>query len=311
MPERGDRVAWVFPGQGSQEVGMGRDLAEASPAARRVLETADAVLDYPLSRLCFEGPEDTLRQTAHAQPAIFAVSLACLEAARELGGLPEEDPAFVAGHSLGEYTALVAAHALDLEEGLRLVQERGRLMQEAAEAKPGTMAALIGLDDADVAELCRVTGAELCNLNSPGQVVIGGPVEAVEATMAVARERGAQRAVRLKVSGAFHTSLTAPAAQGMARAVAEASLRDPAIPVVVNGTGLPAPSASDIREELVYQLTHPVRWRESVEFMAGAGVSGFVEIGPGRVLSGLIRRIVPGASMRTIGDAVSAQPQRS
>jgi len=311
MPERGDRVAWVFPGQGSQEVGMGRDLAEASPAARRVLETADAVLGYPLSRLCFEGPEDTLRQTAYAQPAIFTTSLACLEAARELGGLSEEHPAFVAGHSLGEYTALVAAGALDLEMGLRLVQERGRLMQEAAEANPGTMAALIGLDDADVAELCTATGAELCNLNSPGQVVIGGPVEVVEAAVAAARERGAQRAVRLNVSGAFHTSLTAPAAQGMARAAAEAPLRDPAIPVVVNGTGLPAHSASDIREELVYQLTHPVRWRESVEFMAGAGVSGFVEIGPGRVLSGLIRRTVPGASVRTIGDAASARAQQS
>ena len=311
MPERGDRVAWVFPGQGSQEVGMGRDLAEASRIARRVLETADAVLGYPLSRLCSEGPDDTLRQTAYAQPAIFAVSLACLEAARELGSLSDEHPAFVAGHSLGEYTALVAARALDLEEGLRLVQERGRLMQEAAEANPGTMAALIGLDDADVAELCTSTGAELCNLNSPGQVVIGGSVEVVEAAMVAARERGAQRAVRLKVSGAFHTSLTAPAAQGMARAVADASLRDPAIPVVVNGTGLPAPSASDIREELVYQLTHPVRWRESVEFMAGAGVCDFVEIGPGRVLSGLIRRIVPGASVRTISDAVSARAQRS
>ncbi|GAG24938.1 unnamed protein product, partial [marine sediment metagenome] len=256
-------------------------------------------------------PEDTLRQTAYAQAAIFTISLACLEAARELGGLSEEHPAFVAGHSLGEYTALVAAGALDLEEGLRLVQERGRLMQEAAEANPGTMAALIGLDDADVAELCTATGAELCNLNSPGQVVIGGPVEVVEAAVAAARERGAQRAVHLNVSGAFHTSLTAPAAQGMARAAAEAVLRDPTIPVVVNGTGLPAHSASDIREELVYQLTHPVRWRESVEFMAGAGVSGFVEIGPGRVLSGLIRRTVPGASVRTIGDAASARAQQS
>jgi [acyl-carrier-protein] S-malonyltransferase len=166
------------------------------------------------------------------------------------------------------------------------------------------------LDDADVAELCTATGAELCNLNSPGQVVIGGSVEVVEAAVAAARERGAQRAVPLKVSGAFHTSLMAPAAQGMARAVAEATLREPAIPVVVNGTGLPAASAADVRGELVYQLTHPVRWRESVEFMAGGGVSRFVEIGPGRVLSGLIRRIVPGATVRAIGDAVSARAQR-
>jgi [acyl-carrier-protein] S-malonyltransferase len=310
MPERDARVAWVFPGQGSQEVGMGRDLAGASPAARRVLETADAVLDYPLSRLCFEGPEDALRQTVYAQPAIFTVSLACLEAARELGGLSNEHPAFVAGHSLGEYTALVAAGVLDLEDGLRLVQERGRLTQEAGEANPGALAAIIGLDDADVAELCTVTGADLCNLNSPGQIVIGGAVEVVEAAVAAARERGARRAVVLNVNGAFHTSLMAPAAQGMARAVAEVAMRDPAIPVVVNGTGLPAASVSDIQEELVYQLTHPVRWRESVEFMAGEGVSGFVEIGPGRVLSGLIRRIVPGVSVRAIGDAVSARAQQ-
>lgn len=311
MPEQQNAVAWLFPGQGSQQVGMGRDLAEASSAARRVFDTADAVLGYPLSRLCFEGPEDILVQTLHAQPAIFAASLACLEAARQLGGLSDEVPAFVAGHSLGEYSALVAAHALDLEEGLRLVQERGRLTQEVGEAQPGALAAIIGLEQAQVQELCEVTGAEICNLNAPGQVVIGGPLEIVESAVEVARERGARRAIRLNVSGAFHTSLMAPAVEGMARAVAGTALRDPVVPVLANGTALPLRSASEVREELVYHLTHPVRWQASVEFMANAGVGEFVEIGPGRVLSGLGRRIVPEARLHNIDAVASARGERS
>lgn len=311
MPEQQSAVAWLFPGQGSQQVGMGRDLAEASPAARRVFDTANAVLGYPLSRLCFEGPEDTLLQTVHAQPAIFTASLACLEAARELGGLPDGLPAFVAGHSLGEYTALVAAHALDLEEGLRLVQERGRLMQEVGETNPGALAAIIGLEQAQVQELCETTGAEICNLNAPGQVVIGGPLETVESAMEAARERGARRAIRLNVSGAFHTSLMTPAVEGMARAVAGAALRDPMVPLLANGTALPLRTAAEVREELVYQLTHPVQWQASVEFIANAGIGEFVEIGPGRVLSGLVRRIVPGARLRNIDGLASARGERS
>jgi [acyl-carrier-protein] S-malonyltransferase len=311
VAERQSASAWLFPGQGSQQVGMGRDLAEDSPAARHVFDSADAVLGYPLSRLCFEGPEDTLVQTVYAQPAIFAASLACLEAARQLGGLPDELPAFVAGHSLGEYAALVAARALDLEQGLRLVQQRGRLMQQAGEINPGTLAAIIGLEQKPVQELCEATGAQICNLNAPGQVVIGGPVQTVESAMKAARERGARRAVRLNVSGAFHTSLMAPAVEGMASAVDGAALRDPLVPVLANGTASPLRTAAEVSEELVYQLTHPVRWQASVELMANAGVRGFVEVGPGRVLSGLVRRIVPAATLGNIDDLASARGERS
>jgi [acyl-carrier-protein] S-malonyltransferase len=311
MTEPQHAVAWLFPGQGSQHVSMGRDVAEASPAARRVFDTADAVLAYPLSQLCFDGPEDTLLQTVHAQPAIFTTSLACLEAAQEPGGLSDELPAFVAGHSLGEYSALVAARALDLEQGLRLVQERGRLMQEAGETNPGTLAAVIGLEEQQVRELCEATGAQICNLNAPGQVVLGGPLETVESAMEAARERGARRAVRLNVSGAFHTSLMTPAVEDMAHAVAKAVLRDPVVPVLANGSALPLRTSAEIREELVYQLTHPVRWQASVEFMANSGVGEFIEIGPGRVLSGLVRRIVPGANLRNIEGLASARGERS
>jgi [acyl-carrier-protein] S-malonyltransferase len=303
-------VAWVFPGQGSQEVGSGADLYEASPAARLVFDRADATLGFPLSELCFRGPEDVLRQTINAQPAIMAVSLACLEAARE-GGLVGSaqarlaEPAFVAGHSLGEYTALVAAGVLELEDGFRLVRERGRLMQMAGEQQPGTMAALLGLDEETVGQVCRETGAQVCNLNAPGQIVIGGTLAAVEAALGTARQRGARRAIPLNVSGAFHTDLMAPAVEGMARALEGTVLRDPCIPVIANGSGRPMTSAEQVREELLYQLAHPVQWQRSVEHMAGAGVGTFVEIGPGQVLTGLIRRIVPGARLINV-DSVAA-----
>ena len=299
-------VAWVFPGQGSQEVGSGADLYQASAAARSIFERADAALGFSLSDLCFHGPEDVLRQTINAQPAIMAVSLACLEAAREAGLLADE-PAFVAGHSLGEYTALVAAGALDVEEGLRLVRERGRLMQMAGEERPGSMAALLGLDEEAAVALCRETGAQVCNLNAPGQTVIGGTLPAVEAAVGLARQRGARRAILLNVSGAFHTDLMTPAAQGMARALEGTALRDPQIPVVANGSASLLTSASQVREELVYQVDHPVQWQRSVECMASGGVQTFIEMGPGQVLTGLIRRIVPGARLLNLGDVAAIQ----
>ncbi len=297
-------AAWVFPGQGSQKVGAGADLYEASPAARRVFQRANAALGFPLSQLCFQGPEDTLRQTINAQPAIMAVSLACLEAAREAGLLPDE-PAFVAGHSLGEYTALVAAGVLEIDDGLRLVRERGRLMQTAGEERPGTMAAILGLDEERAVAICHETGAQVCNLNAPGQIVIGGTLPAVEAALELARQRGARRAIPLKVSGAFHTDLMASAIEGMSRALAGVALRDPQIPVLANGSARPLTSAGDVREELLYQLGHPVQWQRSVEYMAAAGVTTFVELGPGRVLTGLIGRIAPGAHLLNI-DGVAA-----
>jgi [acyl-carrier-protein] S-malonyltransferase len=303
------RLAWVFPGPGAQEVGMGRDLFRGSTAARHVFETADSVLGYPVTKHCFEGPAEQLQETQHAQPALFAASVACLEAARDLGGLPQDPPAFVAGHSLGEYTALYAAGALGLEDGLRLVRERGRLMQRAAERNPGAMAALLGLDDTAVGAICGEVGAEICNLNAPGQVVIGGSQQAVEAAIALALERGAQRAVRLKVSGAFHTSFMTSAAEGMARALGDAPLRDPQLPVIANTTAKPLTTGEALRDELVQQLVQPVQWRLSVEYLRSQGVGGVIEFGPGRVLTGLVRRIDRSLAVRNVSDIESARAQ--
>lgn len=292
MPE--SSVAWVFPGQGSQAPGMGRDLYEAYPAARELYERADAILARPISALCFDGPESELNKTFNSQPAIYVTSLACLAAARAHGTLGD-DPAFMSGHSLGEYTALTAAGALDFDAGLRLVETRGRVTQEAAEATPGAMAAVMGLDEAATDAVCRDAGAELCNINSPGQIVIGGTTDAIAKACALALERGAKRAIPLEVGGAFHTSLMQPAVAAMTEAVAAAGIHVPRVPVVTNDTARPTTDAAVIEHELTFQLTHPVRWVQCVEFMAAQGVTTFVEIGPGRVLSGLIKRIAPGA----------------
>ena len=240
----------------------------------------------------------------------MAVSLACLEAARQAGLLAAE-PAFVAGHSLGEYTALVAAGALDAEDGLRLVRERGRLMQMAGDEQAGTMAALLGLDEETATALCRETGAQVCNINAPGQVAIGGRLAAVDAALDLARQRGARRAIRLNVSGAFHTDLMAPAVKGMASALEGVLLRDPRLPVLANGSARPLTSASQIRDELLYQLDHPVQWQRSVEHMAWAGVDTFIELGPGQVLTGLIRRIVPGARLLNIDSMAAIEAARA
>ena len=286
---------------------MGRDLFEACDAARRVFEAADSVLGYSITNLCFQGPAERLQETQHAQPAIFTVSLACLEAARELGGLPPDPPGAVAGHSLGEYTALVAAGALDVEEGLRLVAERGRLTHQAAQRSPGAMAALLGLDEAAADAICREAGAEVCNLNAPGQVVIGGARQAVETAMRLALEQGAQRGVLLKVSGAFHTSHMAPAAEEMARAVADAPLRDPQVPIIANTTAEPLTTADALRGELVQQLTRPVQWQRSVAQLRSQGATGVIEFGPGRVLTGLVRRIDRSLTVRNVKDLASAR----
>ena len=215
------------------------------------------------------------------------------------------DPAFVSGHSLGEYTALTAAEALGFDAGVRLVEERGRLTQAAADATPGSMAAVLGLDEAAAAAVCADTGTELCNINSPGQLVIGGTKDAIAKACALALERGARRAIPLDVGGAFHTSLMEPAVAGMTAAVAAAEIGDAKIPVVANKTAKPMTEPAEIGAELAYQLTHPVRWVQCVEYMAAQGVTTFVEIGPGRVLTGLIKRIAPGAQTRNINGAGS------
>ena len=304
MPPSEPRVAWVFPGQGSQEPGMGRDLYAHSPAARAIFDRADRVLGRPISRLCFDAPAEELGKTANAQPAIYVASVACLEAAREAGAL-EQRPAFVAGHSLGEYSALTAAGALTFEAGLRLVDARGRLTQAAADATPGRMAALLGLDEPACAAVCAETGAELCNINAPGQIVIGGTLDAIDRACKLALERGAKRAIPLDVGGAFHTSLMAPAVAPMRQEVAAARLTDPAVALVANDRALPLTDARVIGDELTFQLTHPVRWVQCVEHMARAGVATFTEIGPGRVLTGLIRRIAPEAETKNINGVAS------
>jgi [acyl-carrier-protein] S-malonyltransferase len=274
------------------------------PAARDLYDRADAVLGRRISGLCFEGPADELSQTRNAQPAIYLTSLACLAAARDAGALAEK-PAFVAGHSLGEYSALAAAGAFSFEDGLRLVEERGRLTQAAAEATPGRMAAILGLDEATAQEVCSEAEAELCNINAPGQVVIGGSIEAIDRACALALERGARRAVPLDVSGAFHTSLMQTAVAGMQAALSALDMKTPNPPLVANDRASTLEDGPGIREELAFQLTHPVRWVQCVEFMTANGVTAFIEIGPGRVLTGLIKRIAPGATLRNINGAGS------
>lgn len=302
------KMAYIFPGQGAQRVGMGKDLYETFASAKAIFDEADEALGFSISRLCFEGPEEELRRTINTQPALFAVSLACLAAAQESGKLSSaEAAAFVAGHSLGEYCAVVAGGALSFADGVRLVRERGRLMQEAGDMAPGSMAAILGLEDEVVAEICQESGAEMANLNSPGQVVISGPVGEVEKAVELAQSRGARRVVPLAVSGAFHSRLMLPAAEGLAKAIAGMPFMDARIPLVANSTAKFLTKAEDIKEELVRQLTQAVCWRESVEQMVEAGVQRFIEFGPGQVLSGLVRRIRSEAETASIEDVASAK----
>ena len=283
------KIAHVFPGQGSQSVGMGYKLCQSSPKAKEVFQEADEALRFSISRLCFEGPEDELRQTINAQPAIMTVSIACLRAASEVNHTVS--PSFVAGHSLGEYTALVAANVLGFADAIRLVRERGRLMQKAGEIKPGGMAAVIGLDEAILREICRESGAEIANFNCSLQIVISGSKEALARAMELAKARDARRVIPLQVSGAFHSTLMQPTIEGLSAAISQINFRTPEVPIVVNSTAQPVTTAEGVKEELLRQLCNCVQWQPSVEYMVEEGVSTFIEIGPGQVLSGLIKRI--------------------
>lgn len=302
------KIAYVFPGQGSQAIGMGFDLYQSSPQARQVFEEADQALQFPLSRLCFEGPEEELRETVNAQPAILTVSIAYLKITSEVNGTIK--PVFVAGHSIGEYTALVAANVLAFADAVRLVRERGRLMQEAGKIKPGGMAAVIGLDETSVEEICFETGAQIANINCPGQTVVSGTREAIERSIDLAQSRGAVGVVPLEVSGAFHSSLMQSTVEGMAQAISQVNFRPPEVPIVANSTAKPVTTVDKVKKELLRQLCHCVQWQPSVEYMAGVGVSIFIEIGPGIVLSKLIKRIAKNAQVLNMNDLESIKAIR-
>jgi [acyl-carrier-protein] S-malonyltransferase len=302
-------VAFVFPGQGSQSVGMAADVAASSAAAADVFRVADAALGEPLSRLAWDGPDELLNRTENAQPALLAASIAYLAALCERWtalGVEAPEPRFAAGHSMGQYSALVAAGAISLADGVRLVRERGRRMQASGAGRDGAMAALIGLDDAALPELVARASAHgvfgVANRNAPGQVVVSGERTAIEAGAAIARELGAKRAIVLPVSVAAHSPLMADAATGMRGVLAGVTFADPHPPLLANADGRPITTAEACRTELVEHLTTGVDWVRTVESMAAAGVKTFIEVGPGRVLTGLIKRIVPDAEALALDD---------
>jgi [acyl-carrier-protein] S-malonyltransferase len=302
------RVAFLFPGQGSQAVGMGLELYQNSRAAKAVFDQVDEALGLSLSRIFLEGPEDELRKTINAQPSILTVSLACLKAMEEaLGQDRMPKAALMAGHSLGEYTALVVADVLSITDAVRLVRERGRLMQYAADLREGGMAAVMGMEDADLEEVCRETNTEISNMNTPDQTVISGETVAVGKAMELANARGARRTVALAVAGAFHSRLMEPAQEGLAKVVASLSFSDPSVPIVANCTGLPMTTAEEIKKELTSGLCTCVRWKDSVGYMIQAGITTFYEIGPGKVLSGMVKRINADAEIISISDQESIQ----
>jgi [acyl-carrier-protein] S-malonyltransferase len=270
---------------------MGLELYRTSTAAKELFDEVDDILSTPLTRMIFQGPPEELEKTVNSQAAIMATSLACLEAMEEFHHGDLGPLTAVAGHSLGEYTCLVVSGALPLADGIRLVRERGRLMQEASEILPGSMAAIVGLDEDTLEEICLETGAEIANINGADQIVISGDRVCVARAVDLASIRGARKAVPLAVSGAFHSSLMSPAQEGLAAAIQGTKFEDPAVPIIANSTSTPLTTAGDVKDELLTQLCSCVQWKKSVGCMLSLGVSGFIEFGPGRVLAGLIKRI--------------------
>ena len=306
-----ENFAFVFPGQASQEVGMGKALTKNFPAASTMFARADEILGFSLSSLCFEGPEDELNDTINTQVAVFVTSIAALEALRSAGFSAR--PSYVAGHSLGEFSAYVAAGALSFEDGLRLVRERGRLMKQAGDLNPGGMAAILRLEDEAVTEICRTVSDEgagtlqVANFNSPGQVVISGANAAVDRGIELALEKKARKAIKLAVSIAAHSELMRGIAGQFREAVDNTPLNLPETPIVANITAEPLHSLEAIREEMVGQLTASVRWTESVRWMVDQGVTDVVEVGPNKVLTGLIRRISKQVKTHTVGIPVDVE----
>jgi len=304
-------IAFTFPGQGSQAVGMGRDLAAAFPEARAVFDEVDAALGERLSALMFEGPEDQLTLTANAQPALMAVSLAAIRAMEARGFVLKDKVAYVAGHSLGEYSALAAAGVFTVADTARLLRIRGTAMQKAVAVGEGAMAAIIGLDqDAVEAACAEAEGGETCQIandNGGGQLVISGSKAAVERAAAACTAAGAKRALMLQVSAPFHSALMQPAAEAMAAALATVAVQAPSVPVIANVTVAPVTDPQEIARRLVEQVTGRVRWRETVEWLAGAGVTTLYEVGSGKVLSGLARRIARDVATLNVGTAAEVE----
>ncbi|MCZ6678124.1 MAG: ACP S-malonyltransferase, partial [Candidatus Poribacteria bacterium] len=300
-------LAFIFPGQGSQKVGMGLELAQTYPVARATFEEADSVVDRRLSQLCFDGPEEALKQTENTQLAILTCSVATLRVLAELG----VSPTIVAGHSLGEYSALVAAESLNFSDALKLVEHRARSMAEASRRQDCTMAAILGLDANTLQAFCEAAHAdgvvEIANYNCPGQLIVSGETVAVKLVMESAKTAGARRSQLLPVSGAFHSSLMNPARDSLQSVIDDFPFKAPQTRVVANVTGDFVQTADEIRRLLVAQVTSPVQWEQSIRTIGEAGISHFVEVGPGRVLSGLVRRILRGATCLNVEDVKSLE----
>jgi [acyl-carrier-protein] S-malonyltransferase len=299
------KTALIFAGQGAQVVGMGKDLVERSATAKAWFERANAVLDYDLASICFSGPETELTKTEHAQPGIFLVSWVAFEMLK--GRVPALKIEATAGLSLGEFTALTAAGAMSFEDGLKVVRQRGRFMQEACAATQGGMAAIIGLGEAATREVCAETGVALANLNCPGQLVISGATEKLAPACALAKAKGAMRALPLTVAGAYHSPLMASAQPKLEAELAQVNLRQPAVPVIANVTAQPHEGPDAIRARLVEQVTSSVRWEESMRCLIAQGFTRFIELGPGRALSGFMKRIDKTVQILNVEDSASLE----